>query len=76
MWTQVILWVVTSLISYALQPKPQKPQAATLGDFSVPTAEEGRHIPVLFGTRDISGPNVVWYGDLYTRAVKAKSGKK
>lgn len=76
MWLQVILWVVTAIISYALTPKPKGPKAAGLSDFQVPTAEIGREIPVLFGTRDITGPNVVWYGDLKTKAVKAKGGKK
>lgn len=76
MWWQIVLWIVTTVISYALQPKPQNAKAAGLGDFQVPTAEDGREIPVLFGTRDITGPNVVWYGDLKTKAVKAKGGKK
>ena len=40
------------------------------------TAEEGREIPVLFGTRYISSTNVVWYGDVRTVAIKQKSGKK
>lgn len=59
-----------------MQPKPQSQKAAGLGDIQVPTAEEGREIPVLFGTRDIDGPNVVWYGDLKTVAIKSKGGKK
>ena len=76
MWWQVVAWIITAVISAALAPKPPKPKAAGLGDFQVPTAEDGREIPVLFGTRDITGPNVVWYGDLKTKAVKAKGGKK
>jgi len=76
MWWQVVLWVVSTVISYALQPKLQAPKPAGLGDFQVPTAEEGREIPVLFGSRDINGPNVVWYGDLRTVPVKKKGGKK
>ena len=49
---------------------------AGLGDIQAPTAEEGREIPVLFGTRDVKGPNVVWYGDFAAVAVKKKGGKK
>lgn len=70
MFWQVVIWVVTTVISYALQPKPKSPKAAGIGEFTVPTAEEGREIPVLFGTRDISGPNTVWYGHLKTKKVK------
>lgn len=74
----LIVSVVLSVISYMLAPKAktQDATAATLDDFELPTAEEGREIPVIFGTRDISGANVVWYGDLKTEAIKKKGGKK
>ncbi len=75
-WLYIIYFVVALVISFAMQPKPQSQKAAGLGDIQVPTAEEGREIPVLFGTRDIDGPNVVWYGDLKTVAIKSKGGKK
>ncbi|MBK5417752.1 hypothetical protein [Pseudomonas sp. TH31] len=51
------------------QQKPQKPTAAGLEDFSFPSAAE-RPIQVLAGTRRISGPNVLWYGDLRNTAIK------
>jgi hypothetical protein len=77
MWPQVVLWVVSLVISYALRPKPPAgPGPAGLEDIKAPTAEDGREIPVLFGTRDIKGANVVWYGDLKTVAIKEKGGKK
>lgn len=67
-----------SAISYVLKPKPknQAPTAAGLGDFNIPTAEEGRPIPVIFGTPRISGPNVVWRGDLKVEPIRVKGGKK
>jgi hypothetical protein len=71
MWWFVVALVVSMVVSYAMQPKPQAQPPAGLGEFNVPTAEVGREIPVLFGTRDMSGPNVVWYGDLRTEAVKS-----
>lgn len=56
---------VVSLATYALLPRREQfTSPAGIGDFSLPTAEEGREIPVLFGTRDQEGANVVWYGDL------------
>lgn len=75
-WWYVSVFVVALVAGYALTPKPQNAKPVGLGDFKVPTAEEGREIPVLFGTRDIEGPNVVWYGDLRTVAIKKKGGKK
>jgi len=75
-WVQIALFVVSLAVSYYLQPTPDSPKAASLADFSAPTADETRPIPVLFGTRWIKGPNVVWFGDLRTRAIKKKGGKK
>lgn len=76
MWWYIAVFVVALVVAYAHAPKPQSQKPAALGDFQVPTAEEGREIPVLFGTRHIEGPNVVWYGDLKTAAVRKKGGKK
>src|SRR5882672_6809189 len=69
-WVQIIWFVVTTLVSMALAPKPKAPPAAAISDFQFPTAEEGRPIPVVFGTVDITGPNVLWYGDLRVRTIK------
>ena len=46
------------------------PPAAGLGDFDVPVATDGKEIPVLFGTREITQPNVVWYGHLKTVPIR------
>lgn len=75
-WWFVVIFVVALVVGYALQPKPQTTPPPGLGTVTAPTAEEGREIPVLFGTRDLQGPNVVWYGDLRTVAIKKKGGKK
>lgn len=67
-WLSGGLGLLLSLFS------PQAPKStvkkAAFEDFEVPTAKAGREIAVLFGTRDISGANVVWYGDLRTKKVK------
>ncbi|MGY6535287.1 MAG: hypothetical protein ACXIVG_08085 [Pararhodobacter sp.] len=75
---RLVLGLVLSAISYALNPRPksEKPQAAGLDDFALPTAEEGRPIPVVFGTVLITGPNVVWAGDLRVDPIRQRSGKK
>ena len=60
------LIVASFVLSELLRPKPKVENAkpAGLGDFNFPTATQGRVIPLLWGTCQISGPNVVWYGDL------------
>lgn len=76
MWSFIITFALSLVASYLMMPKPQSPKAAGLNDFQVPTAEVGREIPVLFGTRMLTGPNVVWYGHLKIVAIKKKGGKK
>jgi len=78
-WDDVIyiaLMVATAALSASMAPKPPKPKPASLETIEVPTAEEGRPIPVVFGTVTVKGANVVWYGDLGTKAIKKKGGKK
>jgi hypothetical protein len=76
MWWQLFWLVVTNLIASALAPKPPKPKPASLKDFDVPVTEEGRPIPVVFGTVTITGANVLWYGNLKSKAIKSSGGKK
>lgn len=76
MWPLIAAYVGLFVITYLLMPKPKTAPPAGLDDITVPTAEVGREIPVLFGYRKLKGPNVVWYGDLRTVAIKAKGGKK
>lgn len=75
-WVQIAIMIVAAIVSYALAPKPPTPKPAALSDFDVPTAEEGRPIPVIFGTVWITGPNVLWYGDLRSVPIRASGGKK
>ena len=67
----LVLSVASSVLSVLMQPKPLPPIAASLSDFQVPTAEEGRPVPVIFGTVLIKGANVIWYGDLRQEAIDA-----
>ena len=78
-WVVQALWAIAAIVvGELLRPKPkiENPRPNSLGDFGFPTATEGRTIPAFWGTVKISGPNVVWYGDLRTEAMtkKQKSG--
>jgi len=76
MWWYIVVFIVALVVAHAMTPTPQSQPPAGLGDITAPTAEEGLEIPVLFGTRDLKGPNVVWYGHLRTEAIRKSGGKK
>lgn len=59
--------LVASVVAYSVMGKVPKQKPPTLDEFSLPTAEEGRSIPWIFGTMKIMDPNIIWYGDLEVR---------
>lgn len=73
----IIIGTALLVVSYLLAPKPKQPKPASLDDLKDPTAEAGRPVPVLFGSKRISGLNILWYGDkgINNRTVK-EGGKK
>ncbi len=77
-WFYLIIYLVIAILSYALAPKPKPPAPEApdpygIDEFKVPTASAGREIPVVFGTRWIDSPNVVWYGHLRVEEKKEKT---
>lgn len=62
----LIITAVTVVSSALLFSVPKVPDVErspdSLEDFNIPVANEGREIPVLFGTREISDPTICWYG--------------
>jgi hypothetical protein len=75
MWFYIVVLVIVAIVAVACQPRTPEPKPPTLTDIEVPTAEEGRPIPVVFGTYLVQSPNVVWYGDLSYKKIKSKGGK-
>jgi hypothetical protein len=78
MWEQLIIWVITTVISALLAPRPkvQDAQPGQIGDKDIPIASQDAPIPVLFGTRVLSQPNVVWWGDVRVVPIRRSSGGK
>jgi len=73
-WYYLILAVLT--VAVYKGNKPQQQSVLPTEDLELPTAEAGKKIPVLFGTRDIKSPNLVWYGNFRSTAIRKKGGKK
>lgn len=67
-----ISWAVSALLIKA-PPKNKFAPPTGIEQFNLPTAEEGRPIQVLFGKKYITGPNVVWYGDLKSEAIQIRA---
>jgi len=76
MFAQLAIAIVLAYISYLLAPKPEAPQPHSLKDFDVPSVDPAKEIVVIFGTGWLKDPNVTWYGDLGTKSIKTKGGKK
>jgi hypothetical protein len=68
--------LISFIISYVAMSKAQAAPTPAVGEIKAPTAEDGVEIPVLFGTKDVTGPNVVYFGDIKTRPHKKSGGKK
>ena len=63
-WQQLIIWVVSFLLSDYFRERLPAQTASGLGDFNIPTATEGRVVPIIpGGSMRIEAPNCVWYGD-------------
>lgn len=77
-WFTLVLFAASLVLGELLRQKPNLKDAkpAGLGDFRFPTATEARKIPLLWGTVQIRGPNVTWYGDLLQEAIteRVKTG--
>jgi hypothetical protein len=69
-WIWIVLFVLAAAAAYFLMPRPDGPKPASAENFDFATAQEGRSIPVVFGTVRLNDPNVVWFGDYATREIK------
>lgn len=62
----LIIGVGLQVLGYLLMPKPKSEKTQEVTDMDNPTAEGGRPIPVVFGELEVTGVNVLWYGDKQT----------
>jgi len=69
-WFILAAWLGSMILGRVLNPirLPQNQDAAP-EKFGGITAVEGRTIPVLWGTRQFKGPNILWIGDFSTTPI-------
>lgn len=58
----IVVMVISTVLQIVLRPKPNVPHVLPGQVNNVPIAEQGKPIPVVFGTRYVRQPNVVWWG--------------
>ncbi len=73
---KVALWIGASWVASRLEQMRQRrneesPKPAGQDDIQAPTVEEGRAIPVVWGTCLLKSPNVLWYGGLTSERTDA-----
>ena len=63
-WVQLLMWVVSFILTDYFRERLPSQTASGLGDFNIPTATEGRPVPICIGgTVRFEAPNCIWYGD-------------
>lgn len=71
----LVVALIVVVLAVALQPKPPGQKPPSLSEIDVPTAEQGKAIPKVFGRRIVQSPNIVWYGDLGYNKIKSSGSK-
>lgn len=69
----LLIGLAFTVISYLITPRPKAPKPEAARDLENPTAEAGRPAAVLFGTKTIRDPNIIWYGDKSKVTYKIKA---
>jgi hypothetical protein len=77
-WFTLFLFALSFVATALLAPKPklQNAKAGKFSDSSFPITKEGTPVTLFWGRLRLRGPNVLWYGDYYTKAMtqKVKTG--
>lgn len=51
--------IAVQVVGYLLMPKPKEPKPPELDDFEFPTSQSGRARPVVFGSMEVKGLNLL-----------------
>jgi hypothetical protein len=59
----ILITIVLQVLVFLLAPKPKKPKPPDKEDLENPTADAGKPVPWLTGTKLLKGLDVFWFGD-------------
>jgi hypothetical protein len=68
-FVSLVVALCAAVYMIATMPDQKDAVANSLEDFDFPTNSNGRAIPEVFGTKEVSG-NVLYYGDMRTSEIK------
>ncbi len=60
---QLLIGVALIAIGLLLSGQPKREKPPTVEDLEDPTASAGRPIPVVFGTVEVTGLNILYFGE-------------
>ena len=70
---QILISLVMMVAAFLLMPKPKAMSNADPEGLEDPKASAGSPLKVVFGTKTIKDPNILWFGDKSTRTYKVKA---
>lgn len=70
---QLVVGVALQVIGYLLMGQAKKTKPDTVKDLENPTAEAGRPIPVIFGQMEVTGVNVIFFGEKSTKTFQVSA---
>lgn len=68
----IAISVTMMVVAYIMTPKPKQPKPE-VKDLESPTADAGRPVPFVFGTKTVKGVNVMFYGEKTTHQYEVKA---
>ncbi len=75
MWWRLIWWVISFAIADYFRERLPAQTASGIGDFNIPTATEGRVVPIITGgTPRVRAPNCIHYSDFAARERTVTTG--
>lgn len=64
MWWRLLFWIIATALTDYLRERLPAVTPSGIGDFNLPTATEGRPVPVITGgTPRVNAPNCIYYSD-------------
>jgi hypothetical protein len=72
----LVLFVISTALSFLLAPKAPKPPDAQLEDVKAPQNDPSQYVSVVFGRARIKDPIIAWFGNTHAEPIMSDEGGK